>query len=121
MDNRQEEMQENGHPPEEGWRGKGCICFHEGGLQMSLIINGTTLKTFELSVKASRALDNSLYLWMYLEDLEIALLDPEKLSKRRIEYILEQIEITKNRLKVANEEKDKAYKELEKWMGSLNK
>ena len=88
---------------------------------MSLIINGTTLKTFELSVKASRALDNSLYLWMYLEDLEIALLDPEKLSKRRIEYILEQIEITKNRLKVANEEKDKAYKELEKWMGSLNK
>lgn len=88
---------------------------------MSLIINGTTLKTFELSVKASRALDNSLYLWMYLEDLEIALLDPEKLSKRRIEYILEQIEITKNRLKVANEEKDKAYKELEKWMESLNK
>ena len=88
---------------------------------MSLIINETTLKTFELSVKASRALDNSLYLWMYLEDLEIALLDPEKLSKRRIEYILEQIEITKNRLKVANEEKDKAYKELEKWMGSLNK
>lgn len=88
---------------------------------MSQIINGTTLKTFELSVKASRALDNSLYLWMYLEDLEIALLDPEKLSKRRIEYILEQIEITKNRLKVANEEKDKAYKELEKWMESLNK
>ena len=88
---------------------------------MSLIINGTTLKTFELSVKASRALDNSSYLWMYLEDLEIALLDPEKLSKRRIEYILEQIEITKNRLKVANEEKDKAYKELEKWMESLNK
>lgn len=88
---------------------------------MSQIINGTTLKTFELAVKASRALDNSLYLWMYLEDLEIALLDPEKLSKRRIEYILEQIEITKNRLKVANEEKDKAYKELEKWMESLNK
>lgn len=88
---------------------------------MSLIINGTILKTFELSVKASRALDNSLYLWIYLEDLEIALLDPEKLSKRRIEYILEQIEITKNRLKVANEEKDKAYKELEKWMESLNK
>lgn len=58
---------------------------------------------------------------MYLEDLEIALLDPEKLSKRRIEYILEQIEITKNRLKVANEEKDKAYKELEKWMESLNR
>ena len=89
---------------------------------MSLnIINETTLKTLELSWNASRALDNSFYLWMYLEDLEIALLDPEKLSKRRIEYILEQIEITKNRLKVANEEKDKAYKELEKWMGSLNK
>lgn len=89
---------------------------------MSLnIINETTLKTLELLGNASRALDNSLYLWMYLEDLEIALLDPEKLSKRRIEYILEQIEITKNRLKVANEEKDKAYKELEKWMESLNK
>ena len=89
---------------------------------MSLnIINETILKTLELSGNASRALDNSLYLWMYLEDLEIALLDPEKLSKRRIEYILEQIEITKNRLKVANEEKDKAYKELEKWMESLNR
>lgn len=89
---------------------------------MSLnIINETVLKTFELSGKAGRALDKSFYLWMYLDDLEIALLDPEKLSKRRIEYILEQIELTKNRLKVANEEKDKAYKELEEWMKSLKK
>ena len=56
-----------------------------------------------------------------MEDLEIALLDLEKLSKRRIEYILEQIELTKNRLKVADEEKDKAYKELEEWTKSLKK
>ena len=88
---------------------------------MSLIINETTLKTFELSVKASRALDRVFYLSMYLDELEIALFEPEKLSKPRIEYILEQIEITKNRLKVAEEEKDKTYKELEKWMESLNK
>ena len=90
-------------------------------MTLSDFFNSDTYKMLSDVVKASRALDNSLYLWMYLEDLEIALLDPEKLSKRRIEYILEQIEITKNRLKVANEEKDKAYKELEKWMESLNR
>lgn len=90
-------------------------------MTLSDFFNSDTYKMLSDVVKASRALDNSSYLWTYLEDLEIALLDPEKLSKRRIEYILEQIEITKNRLKVANEEKDKAYKELEKWMESLNK
>lgn len=27
-------MQEGSHPPEEGWRGKGCIGFHKGGFQI---------------------------------------------------------------------------------------
>ncbi|MGM9740061.1 MAG: hypothetical protein ACI3ZP_05600 [Candidatus Cryptobacteroides sp.] len=60
-------------------------------------------------------MDKVFYLSLYLSDLEIALVHPEKLSKDRIEYILEQIEETRNQLKVAEKEKDEANKELEKW------
>lgn len=74
-----------------------------------------TYKVLSDVTKASRALDKVFYLSLYLSDLEMALFNPEELSKNRIEYILEQIELTKNRLKVAEEEKDKAYQELEKW------
>ena len=61
-------------------------------------------------VKASRAMDKVFYLWLYLSDLETALLNPEELSKDRIEYILEQIEVTKAKLRIAKKEQEELKK-----------
>lgn len=82
-------------------------------MSLSDFFNSDTYKMLSDVMKASRAMDKVFYLWLYLSDLEIALLDPEKLSKERIEYILEQIEVTKAKLRIAKKEQEELKKELE--------
>lgn len=82
-------------------------------MSLSDFFNSDTYKMLSDVIKASRAMDKVFYLWLYLSDLEIALLNPEELSKDRIEYILEQIEVTKAKLRIAEKEQEELKKELE--------
>lgn len=82
-------------------------------MSLSDFFNSDTYKMLSDVMKASRAMDKVFYLWLYLSDLEIALLNPEELSKDRIEYILEQIEVTKAKLRIAKKEQEELKKELE--------